>query len=87
MSAQTNRANFKKEQLIKMVDPRFVMETIREIFRAISSQLYTHHLIARSHRSRLYISSGNDKNKKDKDKEKYITEQLTADRNKFFAFV
>lgn len=31
------KQNLKKDQLIKMVDPRFLMDTIRELFRAISS--------------------------------------------------
>ena len=60
LNSQSNRTNLKKEQLIKMIDPRFLMDTIRELFRAISGQLYTHHLIARAHRNRYYLASGND---------------------------
>lgn len=70
-----------------MIDHRFLMDTIRELFRAISSQLYTHHLIARTHRNRLYLASGNDKNKKDKEFERAVCEFLAADRAKYFAFV
>jgi len=87
LSNPGSKANLKKDQLIKMVDPRFLMDTIRELFRAISSQLFAHHLIARAHRNRLYLASGNDSNKTEKLFEKSICEFLTADRVKFFAFV
>lgn len=84
--SQSTRTNLKKDQLIKMVDSRFLMDTIRELFKAISGQLYTHHLIARTHRNRLYLFSGNEANKQEKVFEKAICDFLTSDRAKFFAF-
>lgn len=69
-----------------MVDQRFLMDTIRELFRAISGQLYTHHLIARTHRNRLYLFGGNEANKQEKAFEKGVCEFLTGDRAKFFTF-
>ena len=70
-----------------MVDPRFLMDTIRDLFRALSTQLYTHHLIARTHRNRQYLASGNDKQKQEKEFEKRICDFLATDRSKFFHFI
>lgn len=69
-----------------MVDSRFLMDTIKELFKAISGQLYAHHLIARTHRNRLYLFGGNEAHKQEKAFEKAICDFLSSDRTKFFAF-
>ena len=54
VGSPTGGVNLETDQLCKMIDPKFMINVAQDIFRQLTQMLYTHHSIARIHRSKLH---------------------------------
>ena len=52
-AAQNPAINLSTDQLVRMIDQKYVSNAIQELFKQLAAQMYTHHAIFRIHKQRV----------------------------------
>ena len=69
-----------------MIDPKFIVNIVLDLFKQLTQMLYTHHAIARIHRSKMNQDSKM-MTEREKEVHKKVSEFLMTDRGEFFDFI
>ena len=51
--AATPNINLSTDQLVRMIDPRYLSNAILDLLRQLSAQMYSHHAIFRIHKNKI----------------------------------